>query len=178
LPEKKKFKLLKADHCLNFFFSGNNIHCQKNNWNNRCVCNRGFVYDTSTQECQLLKGLNGFCSSDNDCDENKLRHLVCIENSCQCAHGFTYNNVIDGCEDNARIKERDRQTRTLILIFIIMGLFFGAVLSMKFGYSTHTARQLLLKRIVEAQERTNSQTDSNETLNQRTLNLINNRETA
>ncbi len=86
--------------------------------------------------------------------------------------------MIDGCEDNDRIKERDRQTRTLILIFIIMGLFFGAVLSMKFGYSTHTARQLLLKRIVEAQERTNSQTDSNETLNQRTLNLINNRETA
>jgi hypothetical protein len=84
--------------------------------------------------------------------------------------------VIDGCEDNERIKERDRQTKTLIFIFIIMGLFFGAVLSMKFGYSAQTTRQQLLKRIIEAQEQSNSQSDSNS--NQRTVNLINNRETA
>jgi hypothetical protein len=82
--------------------------------------------------------------------------------------------MIDGCEDNERIRERDRQTKTLIFIFIIMGLFFGTVLSMKFGYSVQATRQQVLKRIIEAREQTNSDSDSN----QKSVNLINNRETA
>ena len=121
-----------------------------NEWNYRWICNQGFVYDTSTQECQQLKGLNGFCTVNENCDGTRKRELVCIEKSCKCTLGFTNINVIDGCESNERIKERDSQTRKMMYLFIGSGFFFGVALSSKFGaFYSSSAHQLLLKRIVE-----------------------------
>ncbi|CAG2182239.1 unnamed protein product, partial [Oppiella nova] len=134
-----------------FHCKGEHIHClHVNEWNYRCVCSRGFEYDSSSQECHQIRGLNGFCSRDEDCDKNQMRQLVCAEKSCQCALGFTYNHEIDGCESNERIKERDSQTRKIMYLFIGLGLFFGAALSLKFSSNSSSATQhQLLKTVIE-----------------------------
>lgn len=133
---------------------GSHVGCyQVNEWNNRCVCDRGFVYDSSTEECHKIQGLNGFCESLDDCDKTRLRNFICVEHSCHCAEGFTYNYNIDGCEDNKDVQKRDNDYRKMIYIFIGLGLFFGAALSLKFGASSASAtQQLLLKRIIEQRQ--------------------------
>lgn len=134
-----------------FHCQGDHINCHYNGWNRRCQCNKGFVYDVVSGECLQLKGLNGFCENDSDCRKYQYE-LVCRETTCQCDHGFTYNSDINGCEDNERIKERDSQTRTLIYIFIIMGVMFGVVLSLKFSSgASHSTAQFVLKSLVASQ---------------------------
>ena len=138
---------------------GSRVRCQQvNEWNYRCVCDRGFVYDSSSQECQKIEGINGFCKSIDDCDKARLRNIICVERSCQCAEGFSYNYNIDGCEDIKDIQKRDNDYRKMIYIFIGLGLFFGAALSLKFGASSASAtQQLLLKRIIEQREQQREQ---------------------
>ncbi|XP_054163274.1 tenascin-like [Oppia nitens] len=142
-----------------FHCKGEHVRClHTNEWNYRCVCDQGFTYDSNTQECQLIRGFNGFCVKDIDCNLNETRNLICVDKSCQCSQGFTYSYDIDGCEDNEHIKERDSQARKMIYLFIGLGLFFGTALSLKFGTNSGPAtQQLLLKRLVEQRQKQHEQ---------------------
>ncbi|CAG2118275.1 unnamed protein product, partial [Medioppia subpectinata] len=102
-----------------FHCRGEHIHCvQMNGWNHRCDCERGFLFDNNTQVCQRVIGFNGFCLRDKDCHMHDVTRLVCEEQSCRCAQGFSYNVEIDGCESIEKIKERDNQTRKMMYLFI------------------------------------------------------------
>ena len=151
--QSKASPTLKENHCTyDFHCQGDHVRCLpkgSNSWELKCTCNKGFVYDIATSECRPVKGVTGYCITDSNCHHEEIE-FICLKNTCQCKTGFTYNSAIEGCEDNDYIQERDSQARTLIYIFIIMGILFGAALSMKFGSSDSTSA-FLLKRIITSQ---------------------------